>query len=303
MNKSIYNYMKVGIIHFMAYPLTIKGEGPIVETIKKIAIDDYFNAIEITWIKDPEIRKQVKKILDASHMTVAYGGQPGLLTTGLNINDINEEGRLKALALLKDGIDEANEMGAVGFAFLSGKYEESKKEESYNALIKSTIELCRYAKTKGKINILLEVFDFDIDKKSLIGPAKLAKRFASYITKEFDNFGLMVDLSHIPLLRETIEESLFPIKDYIKHAHMGNCVVKDSGLPAYGDVHPRFGFPGSENDVNELAEYLKVLKSIGFLNTKNPPIVSFEVKPFGDEDPEIVIANAKRTLNLAWNMV
>ena len=82
----------------------------------------------------------------------------------------------------------------------------------------------------------------------------LAKRYAEEIRAEYDNFGLMVDLSHIPLLHETIEESLLPIKDYIIHAHMGNCVVKDPDLPAYGDAHPRFGFPGSENDVDELVE-------------------------------------------------
>jgi len=28
--------------------------------------------------------------------------------------------------------------------------------------------------------------------------------------------------------------------------------------------------------------------------------LSFEVKPVGDEDLDIVITNAKRTLNLAW---
>jgi hypothetical protein len=39
---------------------------------------------------------------------------------------------------------------------------------------------------------------------------------------------------------------------------------------------------------------------IGFLNENDPPIVSFEVKPFGDEDPDLVVANAKRTLNEAW---
>jgi hypothetical protein len=50
-------------------------------------------------------------------------------------------------------------------------------------------------------------------------------------------------------------------------------------------------------------EFLRVLKGIGFLNEKNPPIVSFEVKPFGDEDPDIVVANAKRTLNRAWALV
>ncbi|HHY81179.1 MAG TPA: sugar phosphate isomerase/epimerase [Clostridiales bacterium] len=300
MVESMYKYMKVGLIHFMAYPSTMKGEGPIRETIRSIAKDDYFNAIEITWIKDPQTRKEVKALLDTSHMTVAYGAQPRLLTTGLNINDINEEGRLKAVATLKEGIDEAYEMGAAGMAFLSGKYDENTKEEAYQALVKSTRELCSYAKEKGNLRIALEVFDYDIDKKSIIGPVQLAKRYAEEITAEFDNFGLLVDLSHLPLLRETAEESILPIRDYIVHAHMGNCVVKDPSLPAYGDAHPRFGFPGGENDVDELVEYLRVLMDIGFLNTKNPPIVSFEVKPFGDEDPEIVIANAKRTLNEAW---
>jgi len=39
---------------------------------------------------------------------------------------------------------------------------------------------------------------------------------------------------------------------------------------------------------------------IGFLNHKNPPIVSFEVKPLSDESSEVVIANAKRVLREAW---
>ncbi|MBZ4645926.1 MAG: sugar phosphate isomerase/epimerase [Clostridia bacterium] len=300
MNESMYKYMKVGLIHFMAYPSTIKGEGPIAETIKKIAVDDYFNAIEVSWMKDPEVRKQVKKMFETSHMTVAYGAQPRLLTTGLNINDLNEEGRQKAVATLKEGIDEAYELGAVGLAFLSGKYEEATKEESFQALVKSTKELCAYAKSKGSLRIVLEVFDFDIDKKSIIGPVALAKRFAEEIRKEYDNFGLMVDLSHLPLLRETAEQAILPIKEYLVHAHIGNAVVKDPSFEAYGDAHPRFGFPNGENDVPELVEFLRVLKDIGFLNTQNPPIVSFEVKPWGDEDPDIVIANAKRTLNEAW---
>jgi len=303
MNEPLYKYMKVGLIHFMAYPSTIKGEGPIVETIRKIAVDDYFTAIEITTIKDSEERKKVKQMLETSHMIVAYGAQPRLLTTGLNINDLDEEGRQKALTNLKEGIDEAFEMGASSFAFLSGKYEEDKKEQAYEALVKSTKELCSYARNKGNLKIALEVFDYDVDKKSLIGPANLALRYAKEIREEHNHFGLMVDLSHIPLLHETIEESLLPVKDYIIHAHVGNCVVKTSAMPGYGDVHPRFGFPNGENDVEQVADYLRLLLKIGYLNDKKPPILSFEVKPFGDEDPDIVIANAKRTLNEAWAKV
>ena len=303
MQDSLFKYMKVGLVHFMAYPNTIKGEGPVLETIKKLALDDYFNAIEITTIKNPEERQTVKKMLETSHMTVAYGAQPRLLTTGLNINDLNEEGRLNALQNLKEGIDEAYEIGATGFAFLSGKYEEATKEESYQALVKSTKEICSYVKSKGNMKVALEVFDYDVDKKSLIGPADLAFRYAKEIREEHDHFGLMVDLSHIPLIHETIEESLLPVKDYIIQAHIGNCVVRSADMAGYGDLHPRFGFPNGENDVDEVVEYLRVLLQIGFLNDKKPPIVSFEIKPFGDEDPDIVIANAKRTLNEAWARV
>lgn len=303
MNEPFCKFMKVGLIHFMAYPSTMKGEGPILETIKKIAVDDYFTAIEITTVKNREEREKVKQMLETSHMSIAYGGQPRLLTTGLNINDLDEENRLRALRNLKEGIDEAYEMGASGFAFLSGNYPEDKKEEAYRALVNSTEELCAYAKGKGQMKIALEVFDYDVDKKSLIGPASLAARFAKEIREKYANFGLMVDLSHIPLLHETIEESLLPVKDYIIHAHIGNCVVKHASLPAYGDAHPRFGFPNGENDVEQVTEYLRLLLKIGFLNEKTPPIVSFEVKPFGDEDPDIVVVNAKRTLNEAWAKV
>jgi sugar phosphate isomerase/epimerase len=303
MNEPLYKYMKVGLIHFMAYPSTIRGEGPIFDTIKRIASDEYFTAIEITHIKDRQERERVKQMLETSHMTVAYGGQPRLLTTGRNINDLNEDNRQAALQSLKAGIDEAYEMGASSFAFLSGKYSEDKKEEAYIALVNSTKELCSYARSKGNMKIALEVFDYDVDKRSLIGPAHLALGFAREIRKEYANFGLLIDLSHIPLTHETIEEALLPVKDFIIHAHMGNCVVKDSSLPAYGDEHPRFGFPNGENDVKQLTEYLRILLRTGFLNEENPPIVSFEVKPFGDEDSEIVVANAKRTLNEAWAKV
>lgn len=303
MNESMRQYMKVGLIHFMAYPAVIKGEGPIEETLYKIAVDDYFEVAEITWMKDPATRKRVKKMIETAHLTVTYGAQPRLLTTGLNINDLNEDGRQQALSSLKAGIDEAYEMGATAFAFLSGKYSEESKEDAYQALVQSTKEICAYAKSKGDMKVALEVFDYDVDKKSIIGPVALAKRFAAEITAEYDNFGLMVDLSHLPLLHETPEESLIPIKDYIIHAHMGNCVVKDSSYPAYGDAHPRFGFPNGENDVEELAAYLRVLLSIGFLNKQSRPIVSFEVKPFEDEDSDLVVANAKRVLNLAWDKV
>lgn len=303
MEKSMRRYMRVGTILHVSYKQLGSGEGPILECLKKIVTDPYFEVVEVAHMKDAEVRKAAADMIARGHMTSSYGGQGRMLGAGLNINDLNEEGRRKALASLKEGIDEAYEMGVEDFAFLAGRYEEETKEESFQALLKSTRELCKYAKSKGDMPVLCEVFDYDIAKKSLIGPVDTVKRYAETICAEYDNFGLMVDLSHIPMLHETIEESLLPVQQYIRHAHMGNTVIKSPECPAYGDEHPRFGFPNSENDVEELAAYLRLLLKIGFLNEKKRPIVSFEIKPFGEEDPEVCLANAKRTLDLAWELV
>lgn len=300
MNESIYSYLKIGTIHFMSYPQVIDGEGPIEQTLKTILEDEYFNTVEITWIKDADVRKRVKNMLKSAHVTVAYGGQPRLLRTGLNPNDYDKERRQKAIEILKEGIDEAYELGAVGFGFLSRQYDEARKEEAFDILVDTTKQLCEYAKSKGNLMVELEVFDFDIDKKSLIGPAPLAARFAQEIRKEYDNFGLIVDLSHLPLTRETAKEAILPVKDYLTHVHIGNAVVKDKNHPAYGDKHPMFGIEGGENDVEEVIEFLRVLNEIGYLDKKKRPILSFEVSPMQGQDPEVVLASSKRVLNEAW---
>ena len=52
-----------------------------------------------------------------------------------------------------------------------------------------------------------------------------------------------------------------------------------------------------------LAHYLRDPYGNQFLGEKDRPVVSFEVKPWKDEPPKVIIANAKRTLNLAWELV
>ena len=301
MQESMYKFMKVGLIHFMAYPQVIRGDGPILETLQKIAEDDFFTAVEVSWIKDEKVRNKAKKLLEVSHLTVAYGAQPRLLVNNLNLNSFDEEERKKAVREVKAGVDEAYEMGAKALAFLSGKDPgEEGREQACKLLVSSIKEICDYAKSKGDLRITLEIFDREIDKKCLIGPANEARMVAEKVRKEFNNFGLLVDLSHLPLLNETPIQAIMPIRDYLVHAHMGNCILKDKEHPGYGDQHPRFGIKGGENDVKELTEYLKALLNIGFLNPQNPPIVSFEVKPLAGESSEVVIANAKRVLREAW---
>ena len=121
-------------------------------------------------------------------------------------------------------MDEAEYLGAKAVAFLAGKWEEAAKDEAYAQLLKTTVNLCRYAETKG-MGVNLEVFDYDIDKAALIGPAPLAARFAADVRCSCPNFGLLVDLSHFPLTYEKSEFVIRTLRPYIRHLHIGNAVV------------------------------------------------------------------------------
>jgi sugar phosphate isomerase/epimerase len=303
MKDPIKKHFKVGLIVFMAYPAMGRGEDPnTCENIRRVACDDYFDAIEVSWVKNPETRKKAAKLLADSHIAVSYGAHPRLLTTGLNPNHLDETERKKAEATLIEAIDEAQEFGAPGIAFLAGKWQKETKEESYAQLLKTTRNLCDYAQKKN-MSVELELFDYDIAKASLIGPAPLAARFAADIRTSHNNFGLLIDLSHIPMAYEKPEFVVRTLRPYLTHFHIGNTVCEDPGAPGYGDEHQRFGFPNGSNDTAQVLDFLRVLKNEGFFRPEDPYVLSFEVKPWKDEDPEIVIANAKRVLNRAWALL
>lgn len=296
MRDSIHKYFQIGTIQWMSHPTY-----NVLDSIYKLACDDFFDAIEITKFKDDETRNKAKNLLKQSHLKICYGAQPRLLGPKLNPNDINEEERIKAEATLIEAIDEAEYLGAKGIAFLAGKWEEDTKDLAYSQLLKTTRNVCSYAATKNMI-VELEVFDFDMDKAALIGPAPYAAKFAADMRTTHNNFGLMVDLSHFPTTYETSKFVIQTLRPYITHFHIGNAVVKE-GCEAYGDQHPRFGFENSANDTNELLDFFTVLKEEGFFNSKNPYVLSFEVKPWGDEDPEIILANTKRVVKRAWALL
>lgn len=295
-------FLTLSMVHGMAFPACAAGGGPIVETLTRLATDDFFGAVEIAWIKDAAVRQRVKAIAEQSRLQLGYAAQPTLLGNRLSLNDLDDSGRARAVAAIKGGIDEAAELGCKRLAFLTGPDPgDAQRERGLDGLADSLHQLCAYGADRG-VMLILETFDREIDKKSIIGPSALAAEFAARIRADHVNFGLLYDLSHMPLLFEDVQSSLHVLKDYIVHIHVGNGVVH-AGLPGYGDLHPRFGFPGGSNDVPELTDFLKGLFDIGYLKegvTGAKPWVGYEVKPFGDEDPDLILANTRRAWRQAW---
>jgi len=307
MQDPIEAYCHVGIIHPMAFPETMSGEGPILETLEQIACDSFFSAVEVSWMKDVRVRAEAAQMLATAGLDVIYAGQPPLLQRKLSLCSLEVAARRQAVDFCREMIDQAYELGASILAVYSGPDPGgADRPRATEALIDSLKQLSADAQQKATdrmISISLENFDRTVDKEALIGPTKEAAQVAEAIYPEYSNSGLTIDLSHQPLLRESAHEMVLAAVDHLIHVHIGNCVVSDRGHAAYGDKHPRFGVPGGVNRVEEVKRFLEALIYAGYFRRNTPtamPVVSFEVRPMEGESSPLVIANAKRTLLQAW---
>ena len=302
MDEPLSRYARLGIIHFMLWPECMKGGGPILATLERLAAHTAFDAVEVTRIADGEVRHQARQLLDTARMTVAMGAQPILLGGKLDLNAADEADRARAIEAVQEAIDQAYSLEACGCAVLSGPDPgPADRAKATGLLVDSLKWLCDYSAQKGDIPIVLETFDrVPFGKNALIGPSAEAAEVAERVRRDFPTFGLMLDLSHLPLLGETPRQAIGAVREFLVHAHMGNCVMHDAGHEAYGDNHPRFGVPGGENDVAELADYLRELRAAGYLHPRRRPVLSFEVKPLAGESVEALIAGSLRTLAEAW---
>lgn len=306
MKEPLTSYMKTGIVHFMAYPEAAKGDSQVVDLLERFARDAFFGAVEITHIRDPKDRKSARRILESSGLSVGYGAHPVIFSNKLDLNHVDDVVRRQAIDRIKSCVDEAYELGAESIVILSGKHPGvSGKEEAISRLVDSIREICAYVQSIGDMKVLLEPFDMEIEKCALIGTASDAARVAHAVRRDFLNFGLLVDMGHLPLIGESAYKTMQTLKDYVMHVHIGNCVMKDKSHPSYGDQHPRFGILEGENGIDELTDFLEVLFEIGYLgsNSGTLPIVSFEVKPIPGETLELTIAHSKRALVEAWSRV
>ena len=112
MNQPIEVFCRLGLVHFMAFPELASGGGPWEETVRRIALDPFFTAIEITHIEDPGVRERVRDLIRLARLSLGYGAHPSILGQKLNINALDETERAAAVAALKRHLEEAVYMGA-----------------------------------------------------------------------------------------------------------------------------------------------------------------------------------------------
>lgn len=321
----------ISLVHFMAFPgpgrtnSVQRGEAReeyLLRSLQQVLDDPDFAGIEITRIKKRATRQKVAKLLEASGKQVIFSAQPvqlineDHLIVPEDISSRDETHRQLAVSRIKECIDEAIELGAKALGLISGRDPGTasglrERQEAMVALVRSLDEICLYAKERAKerattpLDISLELFDRLAEpgcKNQLIGPSEDAIAVARQVRDVYGhhNFGLLYDLSHMPLLKGITLEAETPavlkaLAPYLNHIHVGSCVT-DRDDPLYGDSHPRFDYPGSVVGETELAAFMTALAEIDYQGG-----IGIEVMPSPEEDSSIAIEGAKAYLKMVRN--
>ncbi len=293
-------YLQLGIVHFMAFPECLSGDGPQLDTLCQICHDPFFEAVDVGPMNDPDQRRECAVQLRDCQMTVTFACQPLQLRLGLDLNCADRQRRTHAIEAILGCLDQAKELGATRLAVMSGlNVSASDQSAALDCLIGALCKICREARERAGLPVVMEIFDYDVDKKALVGSCATAAAVAQAVRREFPDFGLLHDLSHIYLCHEDPARHFPLLREHLVAMHMGNS-VSDRSHPLFGDTHPLFGMPGSDSGVAELREFVRVLFDIGYLRAGRRPVLAFEVKTPAGVSSHTAIANMKRTWQRAW---
>ncbi|MBL4700487.1 MAG: sugar phosphate isomerase/epimerase [Phycisphaeraceae bacterium] len=302
MNSDIREYAKLGLVHHMLYPEC--GNDPELHTqtlLDFIKRDDIETLDCCLPLDDAYASKLIQPIKECGK-TVCFAIHFYPLRS-IPLAAKTQVDGAQAWALIDDMINQAVSIGAEGFIFGSGipSFLDAE-EEDFAAFDAFCNTLCKKL-APHKITAMLEPFDTDIDKKFLYGPINDCVNLSERVGKNYDNFGLQLDMAHLPLMYEDFTSAIARSAPYLKRVHLGNCVLKDKTHPRWGDTHPPIGFKGGEIDIPELVTILRGLLDCGFLDKEDRGNLLIEMTPFpGKTVNETVTDNFDR-LETAWRQL
>jgi sugar phosphate isomerase/epimerase len=221
----------------------------------------------------------------------------------ISLGSLSRQEQEMSKLILKDQIDMAIACGAKTFNYASGIDVPQDRKKATQAFADMCCWICERL-APHNMTAIIEPFDREVDKKFLLGPSTECVDLVEQVrSKGFENIGFVVDMAHIPIMGETFDYALRTAKPYIKRLHIGNCVLKNKSDPYFGDSHAPMGYPGGENDVPELVQFLQACVSLGLITKRREVPVLFETQCFPNQSPDETMADQFDRLDQAWKMV
>lgn len=278
----VHNYCKIGINHHLIFPGVLNDADFHKDSLSQLLKYGFFDIIDMSLPDDEKIRKEEISMLKDYNKRVIYNFPLFCLGSDrFDVNSSEDNIRKATLNEAKKHLYYAAEAGTDTVTFAAGSYKkEILEKEQINNFIEYSLAFNEEAKKLG-ITALLEPFDRSIGKNLILGTADLCVDYIAELRKHgCENIALMQDMGHIPLIGEGFKETLEKCKPYLKHIHLGNCVMKNPDSVYYGDTHPPLGIDGGENDMPQLIEFTRALKDIGYIYEGADNSVTIEMQPY-----------------------
>lgn len=305
MTKDLYSYMKLGINHHLLNFRCFGNHNYHLETLPFVLNHPSFQIVDLFIVDDEGIREKEIELIQKSGKEIIYNGAIMLPNKRYNPHSLIKAEREEIFQSLRRQADLSIEVKASKFVVVSnfdpGK---EKREQEKEGFAEFLYDFASYVASKSEMKVVLEPGDRDIDKRFLLGPTKESVEVIKRVRqRDCKNLGLMVDMGHLPELKESFHYAIQSTGKLLWHVHLGNCILKDKRHPRYGDKHPPIGAENGEHGVSELARFLKELMKIGYLNPKKKNSITLEIRPLTNSTSAETVSNQLQLLNAAWEMV
>lgn len=195
---------------------------------------------------DGDGRNQIGNILSDTGLKGVYIAVIPSKENKLHLCDENPSGRVKAVQLFKNCIDEAQSNGIYEVLMNSGHIG-TNVERGLLAFSESIQDLYAHIDVKKyDMKLLLEPCDSQMDACQLIGPYQRTKEFVKKMRSMGLPMELTMDTAHTVEEGENFLEALSAVKPYCNQIHFANCHIQDKNEPLYGDQHLGFEYPNTE---------------------------------------------------------
>ncbi|MFI4911827.1 MAG: sugar phosphate isomerase/epimerase family protein [Sedimentisphaeraceae bacterium JB056] len=280
---SIKDYVKLGLNHHLLFANECATSQGHYDTLKKVIDDERLEILDL-WVADDEpLRSKEIELIANSGKEIYYNcgnraGKPSLAPASLDA-----EKKQYTIDVYKDEIVRGKGCGAVKVITNSGPNNLENREQAFESLVDFYCQICEFA---PEMLIMIEPTDYDMSKCKLIGSSKEAVEICKRVkAKGFDNIASMVDMCHIPLMHETLEQAVKDTGEFLAHIHLGNCIKNDKDHKLYGDKHVALCIEGGEYGIDDLAELFKVGLEVGYFNKEARGSASIEMRTLPGEDP------------------
>jgi hypothetical protein len=293
------NFIKLGVNHHLLYVDRISDPKVHEETLETLINDDRFEVIDLWIPEDEPFHSRAMSFSKKSKKEIIYNIGTRKGQKSANPGSSHPADKQYALDFFKRELNFAKEINAAKVVVNSGPNHPDDRKKAIDNLFVFFLEICRYV--PEHMTIMIEPTDWDVDKCKLIGSSREAVDLAKRIHQAgCSNFSSMVDMGHLPLMHETIDMGMKDSAGFIGHIHLGNCILKNTRHPLFGDKHVALGLENSEYGLNDLVDLISIGLNLGYFSKDSRGTASFEMRPFPGVSPEKSLDTFLSMFHEAW---